>query len=290
MPRKNICKLKTGLILLSRKIKNINKYFIHILIIYQVIAIAASTINLIYDFITNKTHILFISYVSWFIPQYYLSKTGNLWNFLPLILLIGITIFLFLKSAKCLLSENTKQLKYPLLNVLWLGISQLSYMLFFCFNITGTYPPYFSISNLYSNIAFFFIYMIFIIVKFDWSKIFKENLDVKSYEHIRKYAFANALTAIFVAILNLWMHYFSDTELSNPNNHSMIEMDILFLAFILINTAIFIITLIYYHDVKNSGNNIVPCKHFLLKLNVIQIASFLIEIVVILLNAFVFFN
>lgn len=70
----------------------------------------------------------------------------------------------------------------------------------------------------------------------------------------------------------------------------MIEMDILFLAFILINIAIFTITLIYYHDVRISENNIVPCNHFLLKLNIIQIASFFIELVVILLNAFVFFN
>lgn len=276
-----------GLLLLR---KQTNKYFIHILIIYQFAAIIASIINLLHDFITNKTYILFISYVSWFIPQYYLSENGNLWNLLPLVLLIGITLFLFVKSAKCLLSKNTKQLKYPLLNVLWLGISQLSYMLFFCFNISGTYIPYYSTSNLFSNIAFFFIYMIFIIVKFDYSKVFKEYLDVKNYEHIKKYAFANALIAIFVAILDLWMHYFSDTKLSNPNNHSMIEMDILFLAFILINIAIFTITLIYYQDVRISENNIVPCNHFLLKLNIIQIASFFIELVVILLNAFVFFN
>lgn len=86
------------------------------------------------------------------------------------------------------------------------------------------------------------------------------------------------------------MHYFSDTKLSNPNNHNMIEMDLLFSAFIIINIAIFIITLIYYYDVRNLKNTISPCKHFLLKLNVIQIASIFTEIIVILLNAFVIFN
>ena len=270
--------------------ENTSKHISHALILYQFIAIIASIINLIYDLITNKTYILFMGYVSWFIPQYYLSTTGNLWNLLPLILLIGATLFLFIKSAKCLLSKSVKRLKYPVLNILWLGISQLSYMLFFCFHITGNAPPYFSIANLYSNIAFFFIYIIFIIVKFDCSKIIKESLNITNYIQIKKYAFANAQIAVFGAIWNLWMHYFSDTNLSNPNKHSMIEMDILFSAFIIINIAILIITLIYYYDVRNSKNSTVPCKHFLLKINVLQIIAIFLEIVIILLNAFVFFK
>lgn len=152
--------------------KNTSKYIGYILILYQGLAIVASIINLIYDFATGKTYLFFSSYVSWFIPQYYLSNTGNIWNLLPLLLFIGTTIILFIKSAESLMLKSEKISKYPALNILWLGISQLSYMLFFCFHMTGNNPPYISIANIYSNLAFFFIYLIFIFVRYDYSKVF----------------------------------------------------------------------------------------------------------------------
>ena len=271
--------------------ENTGKHISHALILYQLIAIIASIINLIYDFIANKTYIFFMSYVSWFIPQYYLSNTGNLWNLLPLILFIGTTITLFIKSTKCLLSKNVKQLKFSALNVLWLGICQLSYMLFFCFHITGNECPYFSIANLYSNIAFFIIYMIFIIVKFDCSKIFKESFNITNYMQIKQYAFANAQFAIFGAIWNLWMHYFGDTSISNPEHHNIIAADMYMLfIFVIINIMLFCMIIIFYFDIKKSNSDNIPHKHFLLKMILLQIFAILLEVVIILLDAFVIFN
>lgn len=271
--------------------KNIKKYGGIILILYQFAAIIASIMNLIYDFTTGKTYVFFASYVSWFIPQYYMSVTGNRWNLLPLILFIGITLFLFIKSAKNLLPENEKFSKYPALNILWLGISQLSYMLFFCFHITGNEPPYFSFANLYSNIAFFFIYLIFIFVKYDYSKVFKNSFNITSYAQIRKYAVANSAIAIFGAIWNLWMHYFGDTSISNPKNHSILIADIVMLfIFVFINITLLCITIIFYYNTQKSNCQSMPCKYFLLKINLLQISAIILEVTIVFLDAFVIFN
>lgn len=78
--------------------------------------------------------------------------------------------------------------------------------------------------------------------------------------------------------------------LSNPTGHDVIEIDILLSSiFIMINIVLFIITTVFYFDVKREGKDTVPCKYFLLKISLLQIAVIIVEVVGILLAAFVLF-
>ena len=270
---------------MTKKEKTI-KYISYFLIAYQGVAIITTIVNVVFELINNCNCIFFNSYAPWFVPVYYLLNGGNIFNIIPLILFATITIFLFLKSTKALVTIDSGTPKAPLINSLWLGISLLSYMLFFCFHFT--YVPYCSLVNIYSNIIFFFAILILSLTKYDYFRQFNRNLVVRNYNQIKKYANASICIAVFGAVLNFWMHYFGDTKLTNPNNDSMIELDILML-FIFSSACIAILGLsvFYYYNIKKSIQP--PNKNFLLVTIIKQIIAIVIEIAVISINAFVIF-
>lgn len=255
--------------------KNISKYLSRFVIIYQGMAILATTINLIFDFITCNTYAFPISYISWFVPEYYLAVGGNLWNLFPLAILIGITLFLFVKSSKILLSEDVEQYKYPTLNGCWLGINQLSYMQFFCFNLaTHGEPPYCSMANLSINMAFLIIYLINLFMKFNYNEVFVNNRTTKSYVKLKEYAWLNVKVSIFIAFWNIWMHYFSDTSISNPDHRSMIMLDIdMLVSFGLFYIIILCYVIFNFFKVKVLDSYNIPDNHPLLRLYLLQIAA-----------------
>ncbi len=124
----------------------------YILIVYQGIAIISTILNVIFELVNNENCIFFNSYVAWLVPVYYLLNGGSILNIIPLILFAVITIYLFIKSSKVLITIDSGTPKSPLMNSLWIGISQLNYTMFFCFNFTEA--PYCSLTNIYSNVAF----------------------------------------------------------------------------------------------------------------------------------------
>ena len=114
------------------------------------------------------------------------------------------------------------------------------------------------------NIFFLITYLVLILCKYNYSDEFKNNLKVTTYKQVKSNALANCSIAAFVLIFDYWMHYFADMPLSNPNGHDVIEFDILLSSiFIMINIVLFIITTVFYFDVKKEGKDTPPCKHFL---------------------------
>lgn len=268
------------------KKEKIIKYISYFLIAYQGVAIITTIINVVLELLNNYNCIFFNSYVPWFVPVYYLLNGGNIFNIIPLILFATITVFLFLKSTKALVTIDSGSPKAPLINALWLGISLLSYMLFFCFHFA--YAPYCSLVNIYSNIIFFFAILIISLIKYDYFGQFNKNLVVRNYNQIKKYANANICIAVFGVVLNFWMHYFSDTKLTNPNNDSMIELDILMLfAFLAVNIAIMGLSVFYYYHVKKSIEP--PSRNFLTVTITKQTVAIVIEMAIILINTLVIF-
>ena len=284
---------------MNKAIKLICKYLIYFVIIFQTAAIVVSIVNLIYDYITGETYLALISNVSWFIPQYYISQTGNLWNLIPLLLFIGITVFLFFKSSKYLLevkdldtrSTNEKAVKYVAMDIMWLALIEVSYIMFFCFNMAAhDYPPYLNFVNMWIYYIVAFMGMFILFAKFNINEIYQKNRSVTTYSKVKSYAVVNVHIALFVVVWNIWMHYFGDTKVSNPNSRSMFDMDMNILSCVIMNVMLFFVTLYYYFHVKKLNSDTIPCKHFLLKINLLQIIAIAIESGVILLNAFVFFK
>ena len=276
---------------MAKKDKIINK-LCRVLVVCQGIQIISSIINLIYCFITGSTYLFPTCNPSWFIPQYYLSNGQGLWNAIILALFIGVTVFLYVKSSKYLLGDSVKPNQIVALNGIWVMLCLLSYMMFFAFHLVGRSGdvPYWSPANWYISIAVYFTYMLVILIKYNYSDEFKNNLQVTTYKQVKRYAISNCQIAAFTLILDYWMHYFADMPLSNPNGHDVIEFDILLSSiFIMINIVLFIITTVFYFDVKKEGKDTPPCKHFLLKISLLQIAAIIIEVVGILLSAFVLF-
>lgn len=276
---------------MTKKDKIINK-LCRVLVVYQGIQIISSLINLIYCFISGSTYLFPTSNVAWFIPQYYISNGQGLWNAVILALFIGVTVYLYVKSSKYLLGDSVKPNQIVALNGLWLMLCLLSYIMFFGFHLAGQPGgvPYFSPANWYISMVVDFAYLILILAKYNYSDEFKNNLQVTTYKQVKRYAISNCQIAAFTLILDYWMHYFSDMPLSNPTGHDVIEIDILLSSiFIMINIVLFIITTVFYFDVKKAGKDTVPCKHFLLKICLLQIAAIIIEVAGILLAAFVLF-
>lgn len=140
------------------------------------------------------------------------------------------------------------------------------------------------------NIFFLITYLVLILCKYNYSDEFKNNLKVTTYKQVKSNALANCSIAAFVLIFDYWMHYFSDMPLSNPMGHDMFSLDALFLfLWVPANLIYAIITVVYYFRVKKAGKDTPPCKHFLLKISLLQIAAIIIEVVGILLAAFVLF-
>lgn len=273
---------------MTKKDKIINK-LCRVLVVYQGIQIISSLMNLIYCFISGSTYLFPTSNVAWFIPQYYISNRQGLWNAVILALFIGITVFLYVKSSKYLLGDSVNPNQIVALNGIWLMLCVLSYMMFFCYHMIDE-PPYLSMLNLCLNIIFGFTYMLVILIKYNYSDEIKNNLQVTTYKQVKRYAISNCQISAFTLILDYWMHYFADMPLSNPTGHDVIEIDILLSSiFIMINIVLFIITTVFYFDVKKEGKDTPPCKHFLLKISLLQIAAIIIEVVGILLAAFVLF-
>lgn len=115
---------------MTKKDKIINK-LCRVLVVCQGIQIILSIINLIYCFITGSTYLFPTSNVAWFIPQYYISNGQGLWNAIILALFIGITVFLYVKSSRLLLSNSTKINPIVAINGTWFGLCQLMYSMFF---------------------------------------------------------------------------------------------------------------------------------------------------------------
>lgn len=274
---------------MAKKDKIINK-LCRVLVVYQGIQIISSIINLIYCFITGSTYLFLTCNPSWFIPQYYLSNGQGLWNAIILALFIGVTVFLYVKSSRLLLSNSTKINPIVAINGTWFGLCQLMYSMFFCFHLSPEYAPYNSLFNYGLNIFFLITYLVLILCKYNYSDEFKNNLKVTTYKQVKSNALANCSIAAFVLIFDYWMHYFSDMPLSNPTGHDMFSLDALFLfLWVPANLICAIITVVYYFRVKKAGKDTPPCKHFLLKISLLQIAAIIIEVVGILLAAFVLF-
>lgn len=272
------------------KKKKAIKIFCLVIVLYQAFQIVSSVINLIYCFISGSTYLFPTSNVAWFVPQYYISNGQGLWNAVILALFIGITVFLYVKSSRLLLSDSTKINPIVAINAAWFGLCQLMYSLFFCLHILPEHAPYYSLLNYGLNAFILIVYLVIILCKYNYSDEIKNNLKVTTYKQVKGYAVGNCLIAAFALIFDYWMHYFADMPLSNPTSHDMFSLDALLLfVWVTANLICFIITVVYYFYVKKIGKDTVPCKHFLLKISLLQIAAIIIEIVGILLAAFVLF-
>ncbi len=275
--------------MIKQKTKKTIYWFI---VIFQGVSIIVTIINLIYCFITKNTYLFFCSNVALFIPQYYISYGGGIWNTIPLILFIANTAVLYYKSSVIILGVKKTRGFYVALNGFWLILCNMSYLMFFTFNTaTGmSIPPYFSFANIYIWIVFIFIYVFVIYSKNNIFTNMGLNMLVNTYKDVRKYTYANSLISFFTIILAFWMHYFSDMPLSNPMGTNMIFLDyILYPIFWVINISLFIVNIIFYYNVKKKSDELLPYKHFFLRINLNQILSFMLSVISFHLTAFVLF-
>lgn len=112
---------------------------------------------------------------------------------------------------------------------------------------------------------------------------------VKTYRDVKKYSYANSFIALFTVLLAFWMHYFSDMPLSNPNGTDMSFLDfMLYPVFWAINIVLFVMNILSYYNLKKTGMTM-PAKHFILKINMYQIFSFVVSVVSFYLTAYVLF-
>lgn len=260
-------------------------------VVFQGVSIIVTTINLIYCFITKNTVSFLFSNVALLIPQYYISYGDGIWNIIPLLLFIAITVLLYFKSSMIILGIKNQKKFYISINGLWLIFCNVSYLIFFTFNTATTgVPPYCSFVNIYIWIAFIFIYIFVIYKKNSIFKNMELNMSVKTYKDVKKYTYANSFIAFFTILLAFWMHYFSDMPLSNPTDNNMIFLDyMLYPIFWLINIILFIVNIIFYYTVKKESNKALPLKYFFLKINLHQILSFVLSVISFHLIVFVLF-
>lgn len=257
---------------------------------FQAVSILVSAANLIYCFITASTDLFIFSNVAFFIPQYYITYGLGFWNIIPLAIFISITVFLFYKSSLILLNIKKAKNYYAALNLLWLMLCNASYLMFFAFNTaTLSYVPYLSFANIYIWILFIYLYMFAMLKKSQFMKKIDLKNSVKTYADVKKYSYANSFIALFTVLLAFWMHYFSDMPLSNPNGTDMSFLDfMLYPVFWAINIVLFVMNILSYYNLKKAGKTM-PAKHFILKMNMYQIFSFVVSVVSFYLTAYVLF-
>ncbi len=257
---------------------------------FQAVSILVSAANLIYCFITASTDLFIFSNVAFFIPQYYITYGLGFWNIIPLAIFISITVFLFYKSSLILLNIKKAKNYYAALNLLWLMLCNASYLMFFAFNTaTLSYVPYLSFANIYIWILFIYLYMFAMLKKSQFMKKTDLKNSVKTYADVKKYSYANSFIALFTVLLAFWMHYFSDMPLSNPNGTDMSFLDfMLYPVFWAINIVLFVMNILSYYNLKKAGKTM-PAKHFILKMNMYQIFSFVVSVVSFYLTAYVLF-
>ena len=258
---------------------------------YQILSFIVTIINLIYCFISTDTTLFPFSIAGFFVPQYYITYGGGLWNIIPLVILIFITLLLFVKSSKEFLNQQPNHGRLIALNIFWLCFMYSYFPVCFMLNMPSyPEPPYNSILNLIISVIFTYIYMIAMFCKVKYYEIARDNIKIKYYRQIKNGAISASVIAIFSFLLTLSTHYYSDMPLSNPKNHDLLSLDKYTIGvFILISVILFVYNNVSFFTLKKEGKEKLPCKYFLLKLNVLQILSILLSLLFSCITVFVIF-
>lgn len=260
-------------------------------VVFQGVSIIITIVNLTYCFITKNTDSFLFSNVALLIPQYYISYGDGIWNIIPLLIFIAITVFLYIKSSMIILGIKNQKRIYITINGFWLILCNISYLTFFTFNtaVVGI-PPYCSFVNIYTWIAFIFVYIFVIYRKNNIVQNMSRNMSINTYYDIQKCTYANSFIAFFAIVLAFWMHYFSDMPLSNPTGKNMNFLDcMLYPIFWIINIMLFVINMVFYYSIKKKSTEPLPSEHFLLKINLYQVIPFILSVISFFLTAFVLF-
>lgn len=274
-----------------KKRNDIKQKLYYFIIGYQVLSFIFTIINLIYCFISTDTTLFPFSISGFFIPQYYITYGGGLWNIIPLMILILITSLLFVKSSKEFLNPNPNSGKFIALNIFWLCFMYSYFLVFFMLHMSSNpQQPYTSILNLFISVVFIYIYIIAMFCKVKYYEIAKNNMKIKCYRQIKNNAISASAIAIFSFLLTLSMHYYSDMPLSNPKNHDLFSLDKYTIGvFIIISIILFVYNNISFFTLKKDSKEKLPCKHFLLKLNILQILSIILSLLFSCITVFVIF-
>lgn len=274
-----------------KKRNDIKQKLYYFIICYQILSFIFTIINLIYCFISTDTTLFPFSIASFFIPQYYITYGGGLWNIIPLMILILITSLLFVKSSKEFLNPHHNNGKFIALNIFWLCFMYSYFPILFMLNMpSNPKPPYASILNLFISVVFMFIYMIAMFCKVKYYEIARNNIEIKYYRQIRNSAISASAIAVFSFLLTLSMHYYSDMALSNPKNRDLLSLDKYTIGvFIIISIILFVYNNVSFFTLKKESEEDLPCKHFLLKLNILQISSIILSLLFSCITVFVIF-
>ena len=265
--------------------KKVTSILFAVVIVSQGMQIISSLINIIYCFITGSTSLFWFSNPSLLVPQYYLSNGYGWWNIFPLIVFFGVNVFLYIKATSWIVRKSEKMEIFVGMNMFWQGICEAFFLAFFTPLCYGEH--YSSVPNMFINIAILYTFGIAVCLRMGYPKNYFQYFHPRNFKELQACAYSNVMISIIGLILHLWMHYFADTPLSNPNHNSLLDFDLLYSVFLMMNVIMFVFVLVENARLKKQLNEFEMKP--ITKLVVMQLTAMLIEIIGMYLIAFVIF-